>query len=86
MTFEHCTFVGDPTTELKTICKFLGGDGWLVDDCVFKGGVVASQLGIGLNTRWPGRRAAVPQNWTVRNCTFLPLDGQWGDYPQAHSS
>jgi hypothetical protein len=85
LTFEGCTFVGDPTTELKSICKFLGGDGWLVDNCVFRGGIVASQLGIGLNTRLPGRRASVPQNWTVGNCTFLPLDGQWGEYPQAHS-
>jgi len=84
VTLEGCTFIGDPTTELKTICKFLGGDGWQVLDSTFRGGVVASQLGMGLNTRAKGRQT-VPTNWLVDSCTFLPLDGQWGEYPQGHA-
>ena len=56
LTFQHCTFIGDPTTERKTICKFLGGDGWLVDDCVFRGGDRGQP--VGHRPQHPAARAA----------------------------
>lgn len=84
LTFDNCTFVGEPTRELNTVCKFLGGRGWRVLNCRFRGGVVKSQLGMGLNSRVLGDRQ-VPTRWLVSDCVFEPLDGQWGEYPQGHN-
>ena len=82
--FELCDFTSDPLVELHSQCKFLGGSGWRVSGCTFHGGQVASQLGVGLNTRQQGK-AAMPTGWLVEQCAFGPIEAQWGTYPQGHS-
>ena len=84
LTFDVCSFTADPATTFQSLCKFLGGHGFHVIGCTFRGGKVASQLGVGLNTHERGDRA-VPTDWLIDRCRFEPLAGQWGTYPQGHN-
>ena len=79
--FKNCTFTAGTSTTDHGLLRMLGGTGWIVTGCRFVGGVVASQLGVGLNSRV---KASVPMNWVIEDCTFEPNDGQWGQYPQTH--
>lgn len=84
MTFQNCKFVGgnERVGLDHGLLRMLGGDSWMVSACEFDGGVVDSQLGVGLNLRETG--AGYPKNWTISDCVFNTLNGQWGDYPMGH--
>jgi hypothetical protein len=79
---SECSFDGGHTNGHRLL-GMLGGTAWQVVGCTFTGGIVASQLGVGLSR---GRGVdAVPFSWAVERCTFAPLAGQWGTYPQGHN-
>ncbi len=80
MTFESCHFHAVTDDKLQGLLRMLGGNHWSIDGCSFEGGVAATQLGVGL---YAGKEA--PINWRVTRCTFDPLAGQWGTYPQGHN-
>ena len=46
---------------------------------------MASQLGMGLNTRLPGRPSSSAPELDGQELHLLPLDGRWDESPQAHS-
>lgn len=80
--FVECSFTDTSGQKLQGLLRMLGGTGWTVSGCRFVGGVVASQLDVGLNSRVA---RGCPTFWRVNGCTFEPLSGQWGTYPQGHN-
>jgi hypothetical protein len=82
LVLDGCAF--GPAPDGVMGCRLLGGHGWRVTSCTFRGGVTMAQLNVGLD--WNARRTVegCPTDWLVEGCTFAPLDGQAGEWPQGH--